>query len=117
MPGEVAPCGSGVTTWAPSITLISHEAGYGVPRTPRVTRVVPDHGRLDQPVRAIGGDENLTGVLDAERREVDQEVVLVRRRELDLRDLGVLLQHCLTHAVQGLLQRETVDLGELFEQQ
>src|SRR5262249_13918077 len=95
----------------------SDEPWCGVPRAPRVTRVVPYDGRLDQPVRTISGDENLTRVFHTERREVDQEVVLVRRRELDLRDLRVLLQYRFTHAVKGLLQRITVDLRELLEQQ
>ena len=62
------------------------------PRVARRRGVVAGHLRLDQAVGPVGGDEDLAVVgqsLDVEPGEVDQEVVLVGRRERDLRDAGL----------------------------
>ena len=42
--------------------------------------------RFDQPVRLLRRDEDLVRVVEAERREIDEQVVAVRQRELDLDD-------------------------------
>src|SRR5262245_57958169 len=60
--------------------------------------------RLDQPVGPVSGDEDLAVVLQVERREIDQEVVLVGRGEPDLGHLGMGLEHVLAHDVEGLLE-------------
>src|ERR1700749_4551546 len=66
----------------------SHEPGKGRPGVARIGRVVAGDARLDQPVRPVGGDEDLAVVLQAEGGQVDEEVMLVRRGEPDLRDAG-----------------------------
>ena len=43
--------------------------------------VIAAHGRLDQPVRAVGGEEDLVRVVEPEGLEIDEEVVLVGHRE------------------------------------
>src|SRR5207244_663211 len=88
---------SRVTTWAPSMTRVgtrgglvlkgaallrsspSAEAGYAVPGAARVRGVVADHGGLDQAVGPVGREEDLARVVEPERREVAEEVVLVGR--------------------------------------
>ena len=61
-------------------------------RTSRVVSAVAHDGGLDQPVGAVGGDEDLAVVgqpVDVEPGEVDEEVVLVGRDERDLGDAGL----------------------------
>ena len=80
--------------------------------------VVPQDGALDQPVGAVVGvvDDASVGVVEPERRQVLQEVVLVRHGHPDLGDVRELLQHRLAHRVQRLLQGEGVRDGEGLEQ-
>src|SRR3954454_23530201 len=43
--------------------------------------------RFDQPERLIGGDENLVRIVQAERRQVDEQVVPVGERQGDRRQI------------------------------
>ena len=60
----------------------------GVPGRARVGRAVAHDGGLDQPVRPVVGVEDLVRVLEPERRQVDDEVVLVGHRQPHLCTLG-----------------------------
>src|SRR5206468_2824633 len=62
-------------------------------------------GRLDEPVGPVLDAEDLVVVLEAEGREVDDEVVAVGHRHAHLDDLGSLGQHGLGHRVERLLER------------
>ncbi len=84
----------------------------GVPHGTRVGRAVADHRALDQPVRAVVGVEDLVRVLEPERLQIDDEVVLVGHRQPHLGDRGAGVQQRLAHRVEGLLQREAVVAGE-----
>ena len=94
----------------------SAETGDGQPGVAGRGGALAAHGRLDEAVGPVGGDEHLAVVLQPERREVDEEVVLVGRREPDLRDLGVRLEHRAAHRVERLLQGAAVGHGEGLEQ-
>ena len=75
--------------------------------------------RLDQAVGPVRGDEHLAVVgqpVHLEATEVHQEVVLVGRREPDLGDLLLAVEHRAPHRVQRLLQRSRVGAGEGLEQ-
>src|SRR5512144_1202217 len=61
----------------------SAEAGNGQPGVAGGGGALTAYGRLDEAVGPVCGDEHLAVVLQPERREVDEEVVLVGRRELD----------------------------------
>jgi hypothetical protein len=65
----------------------------------------------------VGGVEDLARVVEPERREVDEDVVVVRHREPDLRDLAALLEHVPTHVEQRRLQCRREPLGEGLEEQ
>src|SRR5918998_104746 len=73
------------------------------------------YGALDQTVRLGGGVEDLPLVLHPEPSEVVWNVMPVGQREVDLLYLRVLLQHCLAHAVKGVLHRGAVMVGEGLE--
>src|SRR5688500_2809666 len=78
-------------------------------------RLLPSHNRLDEPVRLFRRHEDLVRIVQAERREVDEEMVLVRQREGDGVDLGTALEHGLTHRVRRVLYAATVVIGERLE--
>jgi DNA-binding PucR family transcriptional regulator len=88
----------------------------GEPGGPGGRGAVVGHGGLDQPVRPVRGVEHLVRVLQPERGEVDDEVVPVGRRQSDLGDLRVRLQHRAAHLPQRLLQRERVHRREPLQQ-
>src|SRR5664279_1031842 len=81
------------------------ESGNGIPRRTRVGRVITLDGRLDQTVGPVRCIKHLAGVFITERREVNQEMMLVRCLEPDLGDVREFLEDGLAHRVQGLLQR------------
>ncbi len=58
----------------------------------------------------------VAGVVQAERGQVHQEVVLVGQRQAHLADLGAGGQHGLAHRVQGLLEGQAVGDGERLRQ-
>ena len=64
------------------------------------------------PYGPVGREEDLTGVLQPERAQVREEVVLVRCREPDLDHLGDGVEDRLAHLPQRLLQGEGVPGGE-----
>src|SRR5690606_31940679 len=54
--------------------------GRSLPGGRRGRGVVGEDGALDEPVRAVRGEVDLVVVVQAERLEVDEEVVLVGQR-------------------------------------
>src|SRR5699024_7032628 len=63
---------------------------------------VTGEGGLDEPVRAVGDDEDLVRVLQSEAFDVVEEVMLVRAGEADLVDLRHGLDDLLAHLVQSV---------------
>src|SRR6202042_1071310 len=84
-PPARAPAGPPPPAWAAQRS----EARDGLPGAPRLGSVVADYAPLDQPVRTVRGVVHLVVVRQAERAQVDQEVMLVRHRHPDLGHLGV----------------------------
>src|ERR1700704_3469227 len=74
--------------------------------------LVAQDGTFDQAVRAVGGVEHLAGVVQTERLEVNQEMVLVGQGQPDLGDVPLAVQHGPTHRVQRLLQGAAVGAYE-----
>jgi hypothetical protein len=72
----------------------------------------PLDGALDQAVGLGGGLEDLVVVAQTEGGEVDEQVVAVGQREMDALDLRVGLEDRLAHAMQRVLHRGAVVVGE-----
>src|SRR2546425_789773 len=72
----------------PPVPCSGGAAGRGAPGPP--WRPAPRAS--DEPMRASRGVDALAAVLEAERRQVHDEVMLVRERQANLRDLGSRLE-------------------------
>src|SRR5699024_651385 len=83
---------------------VSAEAGDLCPGVLVLLHPVTGEGGLDEPVRAVGDDEDLVRVLQSEAFDVVDEVMLVRAGEADLVDLRHGLDDLLAHLVQSVLQ-------------
>src|SRR5215211_937623 len=83
-----------------------------VVRRPATVSILSLDGALDQAVGLAGGPEDLTLVLHPEAREVVEDVVLVGEGEPDLLDLRKRPQYGLAYAVERVLYRRAVVVGE-----
>src|SRR3712207_1326101 len=83
-----------------------------VVRRPAMRSARPLYCALDQAVRLARGVEDLVVVLHPERLEVEEQMVLVREREVDPLYLGELFEHRLAYAVERALHRGAVVIGE-----
>src|SRR5258706_118793 len=81
-----------------------------------VRRLPPRDSRLDQPERLLRRDEDLVGIVEAERLEVDQQVVAVRQRELDVDDASARGQRGFSHRIKRLLHRFAPVGGERLDE-
>src|ERR1700685_785876 len=93
--------------WAPTWSMTRFWPGSG-PGEARVRGVVGQDGALDQTVRAVVGVIDLAVVLEPERLQVNDEMVLVRQRQADLADLGQRRHQSRSERVEHLLQRVRV---------
>src|SRR5699024_12229950 len=89
-------------TWL-SRRAVSAEAGDLCPGVLVLLHPVTGEGGLDEPVRAVGDDEDLARVLQSEAFDGIEEVMLVRAGGADLVDLRPGLDDLLTPRLQGVL--------------
>src|SRR5487761_34421 len=83
---------------------------------PPAIGIAAGDGSLDQPVRPVGGIEDLVLVVQPEGRQVDDVVMLVLNRQPDLGNLRTRRQGRFAHRVQRLLQRQAVLGGKRLDQ-
>src|SRR5262245_5039488 len=83
---------------------------------PRRGRPLSPHGRLDQTVRLIGGDEHLVRVVEPERREIDEQMMAIRQRQRHLVYFVARIEDGRGHRMQRVLNRATVVRRERVEQ-
>ncbi len=74
-------------------------------------------GGLDEAVRLGEGEEDFVAVLQAERRQVEGNVVDVGEGEVDLFDLGAGLEDGFRHRVEGVLDGAAGVAGEGLEEE
>src|SRR6266498_4907124 len=75
----------------------------------------PTDRRLDLPVRLVGRDEDLVGVLEIERRQIHQQVMLVRHHQANPVQFGYGFEGGLRHLEQRSLHRRAVARGKNLE--
>jgi len=71
-----------------------------------VTQASATDPRFDISGRLICGYKDLIWIVQTEARQIDPQAMLVRHDEMDLGDGLGIVQHCLTHREQCVLNRE-----------
>src|SRR5579872_358800 len=80
-----------------------------LPNSERLVRIFSGSGfpaqcRFDQSARFLRGHENLAFVLHSKRFEINGRVKVVHEVETDFSDSFEIIEHSLTHGVDGMLQ-------------
>src|SRR4051794_41489245 len=93
---------------SPPARAVTMNIGYSRFPTSALKASSTLNGPLDQAVGLRGGVEDLVRVVEPEAREVVEQVVAVREREVDALHRSEALQHRLPHVVQRELDRRAV---------